>query len=147
MREGQGLEFEFRQVHSLLEWIQHASMKQKYKALQCVTVNIQITILTITVHGKKQKSVTQNQDQKKVPIETKSKMSQTLKWADKSFRAAIINMFKNLKENTLTENEWMEKPNRNSKSKKHSIWDELLIGGFDGKLEATEEKMINRNDN
>lgn len=98
------------------------------------------------MHGKKQKNVTQNQDQKKVSIETKPKMSQTLKWADKSFRAAIINMFKNLKENTLTENEWMEKPNRNFKGKKHSIWDELLIGGFDSKLEATEEKMINRND-
>ena len=98
------------------------------------------------MYGKKQKNVTQNQDHKKVSIETEPKMSETLKWADRSFTAAIINMFKNLKENTLTENEWMEEPNRNSKGKKHSIWDELLIGGFNSKLEATEEKMINRND-
>ena len=49
-------------------------------------------------------------------------------------------MFKNLKENKLTENECMGKTNRNCKSKKYSILDELLIAGLHSKLEAIGRK-------
>lgn len=54
-------------------------------------------------------------------------------------------MFKNLKENKLTENEWMGKTNRNRKSKKYSILDELLIAGLHSKLEAIGRKKVNGN--
>lgn len=82
---------------------------------------------------------------KTTSIASKPKMSQTLKWVDNSFTAAIINMFKNLKENKLTENEWMGKTNRNRKSKKYSILDELLIAGLHSKLEAIGRKKVNGN--
>ena len=48
---------------------------------------------------KKHENVTNRQEKKNHSIENNSKITQMLKLADKDFKTAIPNMFKNLEEN------------------------------------------------
>lgn len=54
----------------------------------------------ITRHVKKHEIVTNRQEKKNHSIANSSNITQRLKLADKDFKTAITNMFKNLKENT-----------------------------------------------